>query len=135
MRLNRFIGVVILLLIVTGCRSKPQLKVVTAVDSVVVDVQTLGEYPTTVTHVRLTEANGPTVWEIRAEQGTPQIHKLTFVPGMNVATLAHPDSGQYEVIVPKENSFVLDPNKTYTVELWGASGQGKPAKSDFRFAH
>jgi hypothetical protein len=130
----RFLAMVVLMLF-AGCRSKPPVKIVTADGSVVVDVQTLGEYPTTVTHVRLTEANGPTVWEIRAEQGTPQIHNLTFAPGANPVTLAHPDSGQYEIVVPKGSSFILDPNKTYTVELWGASDQGKPVKSDFRFAH
>jgi hypothetical protein len=131
----KLIVVIVLSLVAAGCRSKPPLKIAVGDGGIVVDVQTLGEYPTTVTHVRLTEANGPIVWEIRAEQGTPQIHKLTFVPGMNSATLAHPDSGQYEVVVPKGSSFVLDPNKTYTVELWGASDQGNPAKSDFRFAH
>lgn len=132
----KLIVVIVLSLVAAGCRSKPPLKLVMSEGSVVVDVQTLGEYPTTVNRVRLTEVNGPTVWEIRAEQGTPQIHKLTFVTGMNSATLAHPDSGQYEVVVPKgASSFILDPNKTYTVELWGASDQGNPAKSDFRFAH
>ena len=131
----RFLAMMVLMLF-TGCRSKLPVKIVMADGNVAVDVQTLGEYPTTINHVRLTEANGPTVWEIIAEQGTPQIHKLTFVPGMNSATLAHPDSGQYEVVVPKgASSFILDPNKTYTVELWGASDQGNPAKSDFRFAH
>jgi hypothetical protein len=49
--------------------------------------------------------------------------------------MSAPDSGRYEVIVPKGSSFILDPNKTYTVELWGASDQGNPVKTDFRFAH
>ena len=105
--------------------------------SVVVDAQTLGEYPTTVSRVRVTEApNGPTVWEIRARQGTPQIHKLAFVPGVNSVTLAHPDSGGYEIIVPKEgSSFILKLSANYTIEMWGASDQGEPAKADFRFVH
>jgi hypothetical protein len=58
----RFVGIVVLMLF-AGCRSKPPLKIVGGDGSVVVDVQTLGEYPTSVSHARLTEANGPIVWE------------------------------------------------------------------------
>jgi hypothetical protein len=102
---------------------------------IMADVQTLGEYPTTVTHVRLMKTpNGPTVWEIKAKLGTPQIHKLAFVAGMNSVALAHPDSGEYEVIIPKEkSSFILEKNTTYTIEMWGTSDQS--AKADFHLEH
>jgi len=127
--------VVLMQLVSAGCRSKPPLKMITAEAGVVADAQTLSEYPTTVSHVRLMKApNGPTVWEIRAKLRTPQIHKLAFVAGMNSVALARPDSGEYEVIIPKgKSSFILEKSTTYTIEMWGTSDQ--PAKADFRLEH
>lgn len=45
-------------------------------NDIVVDVQTLGEYPTTVDRIRLSDLNQSTVvWEIATANGTPQIPK------------------------------------------------------------
>lgn len=116
-----------------GCASKPPLKLVTAPGRVTVDVQTLGEYPTTVRRVRLADNTGRTIWEIRNKRGTPQIHQLGLALGENSVNLAAPDSGEYEVITPKgPPDFQLKSGIDYTIQVWGDSDSGRFAEATFR---
>ena len=133
-RLVGFFGIVIsMLLSLSGCASKPRLSLTATPGHVIVDVQTLGEYPTTVRRVRLADDAGRTIWEITSKRGTPQIHKLAFAVGANSAKLASPDSGEYEVIAPTDaGDFQLKSGTDYTVQVWGGSEHGRFAQASFR---
>lgn len=117
----------------SGCGSKPRLILTATPGHVIVDVQTLGEYPTTVRRIRLADGAGRTIWEIRSRRGTPQIHTLVFAVGTNSANLASPDSGEYEVITPTDASdFQLKSGTDYTVQVWGDSEHGRLSEVSFR---
>jgi hypothetical protein len=135
MRLVGFFAIVISMpLSLSGCSSKPRLSFTATPSQAIVHVQTLGEYPTTVRHVRLADDAGRTIWEIRSKRGTPQIHKLAFAVGANSANLASPDSGEYEVITPTDaGDFQLKSGTDYTVQVWGDSEHGRFAQVSFRF--
>lgn len=124
-------------LLLGGCGSTPSLRVNVADGTAVADVQTFGEYPTIVTRARLVEKqDGSTIWEIGTKDGTPQIHKLVFISGVNPANLPSPDGGTYTINTPTEQgSFVLRQDVTYTLEIWGSSTNGEPVKADFTFRH
>ena len=113
------------LLVVIGVTLRwhaPPLHLVRAPGQILVDVQTLGEYQTTVTRVRLTDLNHATVvWEITAGNGGAQIHALTLKAGENLAKI-DADFGTYRVIVPEgADRFVLRSGTKYRIELWGGS--------------
>ena len=101
-------------------RNAPPLGLVRTPAQVVVDVQTLGEYPTTVTRIRLTDLNHSTVvWEITADDGRAQIHTLTLNAGENPAKI-DADFGKYRVIIPERaDHFSLRSGTKYRIELWG----------------
>lgn len=118
----------------SGCSSEPPLRVHEMGTSVRVDVQTLGEYQTTICRIRLTvHGEQRTIWEVAAQSGTPQIHGLTLVPGANSAALRDVQGGQYKIVTPTAgDSFVLDPGGEYTIEVWGCNGEGSRAATTFR---
>jgi hypothetical protein len=89
------------------------------VSEVVVDVQTLGEYSTTITRVRLTDLNqSRVVWEIVTERGTPQIHDFALKLNDN-SIMLDAQYGDYRVLVPIGAShFALRKGVTYRIELW-----------------
>ena len=130
----RSLGLLVLVLVLglPGCASKPPVKVVSSPGKVIIDVQTLGEYPTTVRRVRLLDAAQP-IWEVRTKQGTPQIHTLSFVVGANPVKLASPDTGEYELMTPETgNTFQLKAGTNYTIQIWGDSEHTKPVQATFR---
>ena len=85
-----------------------------------VDVQTLGEYPTTVDRIRLSDMKQSTiVWELVALNGDAQLHEFTLKAGEN-PTLPDSDYGKYRVIAPEgADRFVLRRGTKYRIELWG----------------
>jgi hypothetical protein len=88
------------------------------------DVQTLGEYPTTVTEVRIidTQSNS-VVWEVNANSEKPQIREIVLKPGINSTVLDAGHSRAYEVRVPKSSAtFTLQSGRTYAVEVQGTYG-------------
>ena len=81
-----------------GCR-KPPLRVITTSSGVTVDVQTLGEYQTTINRVRLTDVERRSVvWEIMAQGGTAQFHAFSLVAGSNEALPFEAAHGSYDVV-------------------------------------
>ena len=87
-----------------------------------VDVSTLGEYPTTVSRIRLSDArNHDVVWEISAN-GIAQMHGFKLVVGQNPVRL-DTDYGSFRVVTPSgSNSFDLKKGAEYRIDLWGGSG-------------
>ena len=97
-------------------------KIVQRGNGTVVDVQTLGEYPTTVDRIRLSDLNQSTVvWEIATANGTPQIDRFMLKADKNPAVL-EANSGSYRLVAPTNGSgFLLRKGSKYRIELWGGN--------------
>jgi hypothetical protein len=96
----------------------PPLRVHPVPGGVVLDVQTLGEYQTSISRIRISDARGKTVWEVKAKGQVPQIHKVGLRCGRNVARVV--DAEEYTVLVPAaSDAFTLSANNEYTAEVWG----------------
>lgn len=91
-------------------------------NDIVVDVQTLGEYPTTVDRIRLSDLNQSTVvWEIATANGTPQIDRFMLKTDKNPAVL-EANSGSCRLVAPTNGSgFLLRKGSKYKIELWGGN--------------
>jgi len=91
-------------------------------NSVAIDVQTLGEYPTTVSHIRLTEvSSGKVVFEVVRDHGTPQLHTFTLAAGDNTTDLIDPQSGDYRIATPvTDKKFSLRFGEEYKLAIWGS---------------
>ena len=98
----------------------PPLRLRMSASEVVVDVQTLGEYPTTITRVCLSDlSQSRVVWEIVTKHGTPQIHEFSLKPNDN-PTMLDAQYGDYRVVVPIGAGHVaLRRGVKYRIELWG----------------
>jgi hypothetical protein len=103
-------------------------------ETVVIDVATLAEYPTTIVRVRLTnEQTHAIIWEIKANSGTPQIWALTLREGENSVSLAEPETGKYTIVSPTDSLvFRLERGVRYKVELWGDTNSS-PTHVGIRF--
>lgn len=115
-----------------GCSRKPPIRVNNTNGGVVVDVQSLGEYPTNVKKVRLTRANtGEVVWELNAneDQGrVPQLARFPLYVGPNQAQINDVLYGTYEVVAPKNrDAFSLQRGVQYELTVWGESGRSNKA--------
>jgi hypothetical protein len=100
----------------------PPLRIVQRGNDIVVDVQTLGEYPTTVNRIRLSDLNhSSVVWEIAAANGTPQIDRFMLKAAENPATL-EANFGTYRIVAPTSGiGFLLRKGSKYKIELWGGT--------------
>jgi hypothetical protein len=132
--LPAMIGILLLCCLV-ACSAKPPVRVLNVGDAVVVDVETLGEYPTTISRVRLTNPQThSTIWEIKANSGTPQLHAMILREGDNSVSLADPDTGTYTVVSPPNSRiFRLERGVRYELELWREANSA-PAHLTIRLA-
>ena len=123
-----------ILFLIVGCSDRPSVKVQASRDTVRIDLQTLGEYPTTISHVRLQNPRTKgAIWEVKTQSGTPQLRGLTFKVGTNPVTLAAPDSGTYKVVIPADSKvFQLVPGENYELEVWKYE-QGSPSRVTIGF--
>jgi hypothetical protein len=115
--------VMVLLVVWIGLRwNAPPLRLVRTGTEITVDVQTLGEYPTTVNRIRLSElSQSMVVWEVVRQRGTPQIHEFALKPDDHPALLGA-EHGDYRVIAPNgEVRFILRKGARYRIEVWGGS--------------
>jgi hypothetical protein len=98
------------------------------------NVETLGEYPTTIRRVRLSDqATGTVLWEIMATEGTPQVHRIRLRLGPNGPKFIDADGGEYSVVVPSADTpFLLLPATTYVVEVWGERKDRDPSVATFQ---
>jgi hypothetical protein len=113
----------------------PPLRIVGSAAKLTADVSTLGEYPTTVRKIRLSDAgSNAVVWEVSAD-GVAQLHRLTLVAGQNPARI-DADYGSYRVIAPSSSeSFLLREGTEYRLELWGGSGVLTKKSASFHFGN
>jgi len=113
----------------------PPLRLLKGVSEVVVDVQTLGEYPTTVNRIRLIDLReSKVVWEIVRQSGTPQIHEFSLKPDNN-STVIDAQYGDYRVVAPAGTShFALGKGVKYRIELWGGESDLTKSSGIFSFA-
>jgi hypothetical protein len=90
--------------------------------TVTVHVETLGEYPTTIRHIRLTDTSSrQTVFELLAQGGTPQIYNFRLSLGVNSARIIDPEHGSYRIVAPSDSStFLVRPGVAYRLEIWGS---------------
>lgn len=128
----------ILLAILLGaaCSNKLPLRVVQSGDKVTVDVQTLGEYQTTVRRIKLVAKESQSVvWELKTQSGTPQINRIELKVGENSVLPTGVASGEYAVVTPAGSAaFSLSPGIDYEIEIWG-DRESMKATGAFRLAH
>lgn len=117
MRLARRVFLLALVATASACNWwSPPLQVVPVGGGVIVDVQTLGEYMTSVSRIRISDDGGRVIWDVRARGRAPQIWTVKLRCGSNSVFV--PDYPAYEVFVPKSTTFVLHPKATYIVQVW-----------------
>jgi hypothetical protein len=111
----------VVLVAAVGCFKRPAVKLENSGSSVIVHVETLGEYPTTVRHIRLKDAtSGRVIFELLTESGTPQIYSFRLLVGENPTHVADPEHGTYRVAEPSgKNTFSLQPGVRYRLTIWG----------------
>ena len=109
--------------IFTRC-GRPPLRVVQQGALITIDAQTLGEYPSDVARLRLSDvSNKRVVWEIRG-RNDPQIGKVTFAIGVNRVDVQDVRHGSYDVIKPsRAQTFTIDHGARYSVEAWGRDNE------------
>jgi hypothetical protein len=106
-----------------GFFHEPPLNLVQSGNSVIVHVETLGEYQTTVGHLRLKEADsGKIIYEVVAEGRAPQIFNFRLVAGDNSTKVIDPEEKSYRVVEPRgTNTFTLQSGVKYRLRIWGDS--------------
>jgi hypothetical protein len=113
----------ILIAIVGGlwCLWRPYLAVKYSEGKATVHLETLGEYPTTITHVQIADwVSGDVVLDLRAESGTPQLRNFSIFPGKNSVSAIEPQYGSYRTIRPNgSTSFFIQKGRKYRVTIWG----------------
>lgn len=111
----------LLAVVMLGCSQSVPLRVVQSGNKVAIDVQTLGEYQTTVRRIRLlNKQSHQVVWELVAQTGTPQINVIDLQVGENPAVLTGVASGSYAVVSPSgATTFGLASGIEYEIEVWG----------------
>jgi hypothetical protein len=125
------LGTIGLLGILWGCL-KPPLAVVKQEDGVEVSVETLGEYPTSISRIQLKDSDkGAVIWEVTARDRVPQLWGFHLSPGLNFAEPAALLHGQYEIVIPKGSSaFMLQKGRRYELSVWNEMGTRKES-TDF----
>lgn len=107
-----------ILLSVLAC-SRPPLHVVQDGSSIVIDLQSLGEYPSDVAGIRLIEhSRKEVVWEVNG-RNSPRLGRIKLRVGKNSVLPSDIRHGQYEVVTPSgEQTFTIAPATRYVVEVW-----------------
>ena len=125
MVLIRRVALAIAIAFFAGC-SKPPLWVEYDKGLVVLNLQTLGEYPSEVSRLVLTECETEVVlWQVEAAEGSPQIWRITLSAGENASDLNDTAvGGRYQVMVPAAGQpVVLSAGTSYCVKAWGKEGR------------
>jgi hypothetical protein len=125
--------IIFLLSCLLACTSK-KLKISADSLGVHIHVATLGEYPTTIYRVRLTEKEtGKAIWEFRSLAEVVQVWSIDLVIGENSAYPKGMTEEDIAVILPvKEKTVFLMTEVAYRLDIWFAE-EGPPRSAYFRF--
>jgi len=121
-------GILVPVILLIACNYRPTLRVTNSKEGLRFDVQTLGEYPSSICRIRLTEESGNVLWEIKAKsgdnKGCPQIWTFDLISGTNDPIPKNKVYGEYDILWPKDGKpFLLAPKKKYKIEIWGSSAR------------
>ena len=127
------VGILLTMIALSACFKGPALRLENSAGSVVVHIETLGEYMTTVRRVRIDEAStGRVIFDLMTESGTPQIFNFRLSAGENSTHIADPEHGSYRVAEPiGKNTFSLQKGIRYRLMIWG-DGRS-PSEADIEF--
>lgn len=116
-------GLIVTQLLLAQC-GRPPLRVSSEAGAVVIDMQTLGEYPSDVGRVRLTDpSTNQVIWEVEGRD-EPQLGRVRLQAGQNAAAIQDVRHGSYSVVIPSEGAtFMLKPGVQYRLEVWGKDGK------------
>jgi hypothetical protein len=100
---------------------RPPLSVSQQGQSIRLDMQSLGEYPSHVALLRIIDATqNEVVWEVKGRD-EPQLGRVLLTVGENSVRVTDVRHGAYEVIAPAgKSTFTLAPGTRYVVEAWGS---------------
>lgn len=113
-------------------RLSPRLVIVPTAGGVTLDMQTLGEYMTLISRIRISDDRGKVIWDVRARGQVPQLWTVALSCGSNSVFV--PEHREYEVVTPKSSTFVLHAKATYEVEVWNPHSL-LPARTSFSLSH
>ena len=132
------IGLVVIgALAATGAGCSPPLRLKQTGNAITVDVQTFGEYQTSVSRMRLSDRrDGKVIWEIVPVSLTPQINTVKLFVGENSTVVQGTPGGRdYRVVTPQgRGSFRLEAGVPYMIEIWGEHTWLGPTRATFQLA-
>jgi hypothetical protein len=111
----------------------PPFRIVPSGGGVILDVQTLGEYMTSISRIRISDERGAVIWDLRAKGRAPQIWTVKLHCGSNNSLIVG-EYHEYEVVVPKSPTFVLRAKATYIAEVWSPHSW-LPARRSFTLSY
>jgi hypothetical protein len=112
---------------------RPPLRVTQQQRAVIIDMQSLGEYPSDVARLRVIDAaRDEVVWEVKGRD-EPQLGRVQLIVGENPAQITDVRHGKYEVVTPAgKSTFTLAPGVRYVVEAWvSESRSGSKRTAEF----
>jgi hypothetical protein len=117
-----------------GCTPRPNLRLARSGDKIVVHVETLGEYPTFVKRIRLSDEDiGSTIFEALGTEKNSELYNITFSAGDNSIDLSVLGfDSYYRVLTPTAGkTFRVQPGKKYRLQMWGQSPHPSEATIEF----
>ncbi|MCW5572696.1 MAG: hypothetical protein KIT37_06655 [Steroidobacteraceae bacterium] len=104
--------------------SQPPMHVLQDGPIVVIDMQSLGEYPSDVAGIRLIDAfSKDVVWEVKGHDRA-QLGRITLTIGDNPTLPADIRHGTYEVLKPAgKQTFTIAPSTAYIIEVWARANR------------
>lgn len=114
--------------------SRPYLSVEHRDGNIILDFQTLGEYPSSVRFLQIEKVDEKRIiWEVQAEEGNPQLWTVELRPGSNNANLnSQLFTGRLKITHPQGRSeFFLETGVKYRVIVRG-NGSGE-SSAEFYF--
>lgn len=112
---------------------KPPLRVQPIKAGLRIDVQTLGEYQTSIDRMRLT-CGEHLRWEVKASTADAQIHGFDLVLGSNACFPGDVTVTKYHVIAPDGcRQFSIYQGEQCVLELWGNHSETSRAHAILKF--
>jgi hypothetical protein len=129
----RFLFVAIVLLSNSACMAPP-LQVEAHPGSVVVNLTSLGEYPSAIARIELTDVEtGAAIWEVERVAKVANLWKFSLVAGTNSLAPEGLPKDAYRVVKPINTEvFLLSKDRAYRVAVEGTNGRTAQASFSIR---